>query len=205
MPHYFISYRRSDQEGRYLAHMVFRELRTRYGDHNVFLDVDSRSPGLSFPVKVEAALNLTDVVLVVIGPTWLQSLNDRVADSRDWVRYEVSQSLKRQYLPVVPVCSPGVAFPQPHQLPEELKDLGWRDGIVLDPFQDFDSHLTRLLTDLERVLDNMRKAKVELQVARVRFVTLLRLESATTSARIVNLLKWRTLALERTVPTHGGS
>jgi hypothetical protein len=72
MPHFFISYRRSDQEGQYLAHMIFRELRQRYGAESTFLDVDSRSPGLSFPAKVERALRVTDVVLVIIGPLWLQ-------------------------------------------------------------------------------------------------------------------------------------
>src|SRR5262245_8746840 len=108
MPHFFISYRRTDQEARYLSHMIFRELRYRYGDQSVFLDVDARSPGLSFPMKVESALNRTDAVLVIIGPTWLQSINERIDDSRDWVRFEVAHSLKRSYLPVVPICCPGV-------------------------------------------------------------------------------------------------
>src|SRR4051812_348175 len=141
MPHFFISYRRSDQDGKFLAHMIFRELRRRYGEQSVFLDVDSRSPGLSFPAKVDQALNVTDVVLVIIGPAWLKLLTERPEDSRDWVRYEVAESLKRSWLPVVPVCLAGVEIPRPHQLPEELKELGWRDGVILDPFQDFDSHL----------------------------------------------------------------
>jgi TIR domain-containing protein len=171
MPHFFISYRRSDQEGRYLAHMIFRDLRSRYGEHSVFLDIDSRSPGLSFPTKVESALNRTDVVLVIIGPAWLKLLEERSTDSRDWVRYEIAQSLKRTWLPVVPVCSPGVDVPQPHQLPEELKDLAWRDGITLDPFQDLDSHLNRLLGDLDRVLEAVREEKDQLRRTRSELVT----------------------------------
>ena len=146
--------------------MIFRELRVRYGERSVFLDVDSRSPGLSFPMKIEGALNQTDVVLVIIGPTWLESLNERTDDSRDWVRYEVAQSLKRSWLPVVPICCPGVDIPRPHQLPEELSDLGWRDGVTLDPFQDFDSHLNRLLSDMERVLVMFQDQKEQLRLAR---------------------------------------
>ncbi|HEX4959546.1 MAG TPA: toll/interleukin-1 receptor domain-containing protein [Thermoanaerobaculia bacterium] len=174
MPHFFISYRRSDREGQILAHLIFRELRRLYGEESAFLDVDSRSPGLSFPVKVDRALNVTDVVLVIIGPAWLQHLTERLGDSRDWVRYEVAESLKRSWLPVVPVCLAGVEMPRPHQLPEELKDLGWRDGVTLDPCQDFDSHLARLLSDLEHVLKSTRREKEELRLARWKLTALLR-------------------------------
>jgi len=181
MPNFFISYRRSDQEGQYLAHMIFRELRRRYGEQSVFLDVDSRSPGLSFPMKVEQALRVTDVVLVIIGPTWLQLLTERLEDSRDWVRYEVAESLKRSWLPVVPVCKAGVEMPRPHQLPEDLKDLGWRDGVTLDPFQDFDSQLARLLSDVEHVLEMTRREKEKLHLAR---------------RKVIALLQWRAHQLE---------
>jgi len=198
MPHFFISYRRSDQEGRYLAHMIFRELRVRYGESSVFLDVDSRSPGLSFPMKVDAALNRTDVVLVIIGPAWLNLLNERREDSRDWVRYEISQSLKRSWLPVVPICTPGVDIPQPHQLPEELKDLGWRDGIILDPFQDFDSHLNRLLSDLERVLETLREEKELMRLLRLKLVTLLNGERERVVQGLLSLLTRRVHYLQRT-------
>ncbi|HEX4959543.1 MAG TPA: TIR domain-containing protein [Thermoanaerobaculia bacterium] len=174
MPYFFISYRRRDQEGQYLAHMICRELRRRYGEQSAFLDVDSRSPGLSFPVKLSRALSITDVVLVIIGPAWLQLLTERLGDSRDWVRYEIAESLKRSWLPVVPVCRAGVEMPQPHQLPEELKDLGWRDGVTLDPFQDFDSHLARLLRDVENVLETTTREKEELRLARWRLTVLLR-------------------------------
>lgn len=173
MPHFFISYRRLDQEGRYLAHMVFRELRNRYGEHSVFLDVDSLSPGLSFPVKVGRALDRTDVVLVIIGPAWLRLLNERSADSTDWVRYEVAQGLARPSLPVVPVCCPGVQVPRIDELPDDLKDLGWRDGITLDPFQDFDSHLHRFLVNVERVLEELREEKESLHSLRAQLAMLI--------------------------------
>ena len=80
-----------------LAHMIFRELRHKYGEGSAFLDVDSRSPGLSFPAKVATALSNSDAVLVIIGPTWITELDARKNDSRDWVRYEVAESLKRAH------------------------------------------------------------------------------------------------------------
>jgi hypothetical protein len=173
MPHFFISYRRMDQEGRYLAHMVFRELRGLYGEHSVFLDVDSLSPGLSFPAKVGRALDRTDVVLVMIGPDWMRLLNERLSESTDWVRYEVAQSLARTWLPVVPVCCAGVQVPRVHELPDDLRDLGWRDGITLDPFQDFDSHLHRFLVNIERVLEGLREEKEQLRALRAQLATLM--------------------------------
>jgi hypothetical protein len=166
MPNFFISYRRSDWEGQYLAHMIFRELRSRYGERSVFFDVDTRSLGLSFPVKVEQALKVTDVVLVVIGPEWLKVLTERAGDTRDWVRYEVAESLKRVGLPVVPVCKAGVEIPRKHELPEDLKDLADRDGFILDPFQDFDVHFARLVRDLEHVLATAKKDREDAVIAR---------------------------------------
>jgi hypothetical protein len=152
MPTYFISYRRSDTEGAFLAHMIFRELRHQYGEGSAFLDVDSGGPGQSFPDKIEQALGKSDAVFVVIGPDWLKELQARSQDQRDWVRYEVSESLKRSFLPVVPICRLGVAFPREAELPEELAGLAWRDGVAIDPLVDFDSHLARLLGHLTRVV-----------------------------------------------------
>lgn len=151
--------------------MVFREIRQRYGEGSAFLDVDSRSPGLSFPVKVARALDQSDVVLVFLGPTWLQVLNERRNDPRDWVRYEIAESLRRPDLPVVPVCRAGVEVPSADDLPEEIRELAWRDGVSLDPFLDFDSHVARLFKDLERVFEELaadRKRRVEAEELTIR-------------------------------------
>lgn len=177
--------------------MIFRELRVRYGERSVFLDVDSRSPGLSFPMKVKSALNRTDVMLVIIGRDWLRLFNERIENSRDWVRYEIAQSLKRTWLPVVPICSPGVEIPQPHQLPEEVKELGWRDGITLDPFQDFDFHLNRLLKDLERVLEEFREEKEQLRVFREKLVTTIKGAQMGILQKLLSVLMLRINGLSR--------
>lgn len=166
MPRFFLSYRRNDTEGAFLAHMIFRDLRYRYGKGSAFLDVDSRSPGLSFPAKVASALSQSDAVLVLIGPTWLSELKSRQNEQRDWVRYEIAESLKRPYLPVVPICRAGVRLPLPDELPPDLADLAWRDGISLDPFVDFDSHLSRLLADLERIITDLSEQRKADEVAR---------------------------------------
>jgi hypothetical protein len=152
MPKFFLSYRRADAGGEVLAHMIFRDLRHRYGSDAAFLDVDTRRPGLSFPSKVRTALDSSDAVLVIIGPEWVKCLQERALDERDWVRYEVAESLKREGLPVVPVCHSKAQMPSARDLPDELKGLADRDGVSLDPFADFDAHISRLLEDLETVI-----------------------------------------------------
>ena len=166
MPNFFISYRRADSDGNILAHMLFRELRHKYPKDLVFLDVDSRSPGLPFSEKVREALDRTDALLVVIGPQWIQLLRERQGESRDWVQYEISEGLRRSGLPVVPVCHTGVRVPAAEELPTALQDLALRDGVTIDPTQDFDSHLNRLLVDLERVIEKRDRTRSHSPLAR---------------------------------------
>lgn len=197
MPNFFISYRRSDQEALYLAHTLFRELRFRFGENSAFLDVVTRSPGLSFPMKVDRALSRADVVLVIIGPAWLKTLDERLADPSDWVRYEVAQSLKRDGLPVVPICTPGVELPRAHELPDDLKDLAWRDGLTLDPIQDFDLRVNQFLNDLERVLEDLRDDKEHRHSLHARLATLLSLRREGALKPLLDLLILRVHRLSR--------
>jgi len=115
-----------------------------------------------------AALDDSDAVLVVIGPEWLPALEARRGDQRDWVRYEIAESLRRPHLPVVPICRAGVSMPQASQLPEEIAELAWRDGIELDPFSDFDAHVSRLLVDLERVISQRGETRPTREEAAVK-------------------------------------
>ncbi len=134
--------------------MVCRSLRSRYPKHTIFLDVDARDPGLSFPEKVRTALDNSDAMLVIIGSDWLRRLNERKEWERDWVRLEVGDALKRQGFPVVPVWHHRASLPDQSDLPPDLADLAWRDGVSIDPFHEFDSRLGRLMSDLERVIAN---------------------------------------------------
>jgi hypothetical protein len=59
----FISYRRDDGEAAYMVHSIYRAIKSIFGEEGVFLDVDSRLPGLSFPDKLQLALDSTVAVL----------------------------------------------------------------------------------------------------------------------------------------------
>lgn len=195
MPTFFISYRESDSDGKHLAHALYRELKRRYGENAAFLDVDKRKPGMPFPQKVENALKKSDVMLAVIGPEWLRILQDREKEERDWVRLEIAQGLARKNYPVVPVLCPGVRVPTRSQLPPDLEDLHWRDGVTIDPFDLFDEHLDRALRGIEDVL-----AEIEEKVKREVVVNAGREIRGKLGGRELTLLK--ALSLEGDLKPH---
>ena len=95
MPSIFISYRRSDSGGH--AGRLFDRLRCWYAGEELFIDVNSIDWGDDFPEAIDRAIRATKVVLVVIGPDWLESINSRARRSQvDFVRREVSIALERQ-------------------------------------------------------------------------------------------------------------
>jgi len=72
--------------------------------------------------------------LAVIGKDWLEckdALGDRrLDDPRDFVRLELALALRRD-IPVVPVLVGGAKMPTADRLPEELKELVYRNAVEL--------------------------------------------------------------------------
>jgi hypothetical protein len=69
MPKVAISYRRIDSA---IASRIFRGLADRYGKESVFIDVNDVPAGAAFPQYVDKVLSQTQVLLVLIGPSWLR-------------------------------------------------------------------------------------------------------------------------------------
>src|SRR5262245_9974770 len=100
----FVSYRREDGKadaGRICDHLI-----TRFGEAEVFFDVDSIQPGADFVETLESRVSASDVLVAVIGPRWLAvtdaSGHRRLDDPRDFVRIEIATALK-SHIPVFPV------------------------------------------------------------------------------------------------------
>ena len=66
----FVSYRREDSAANALG--ISQYLEREFGGKNVFIDVDLRA-GAKFPVVLEQRLRECGVVLVLIGPHWLEA------------------------------------------------------------------------------------------------------------------------------------
>ena len=128
----FISYRRGDSEGQ--ARALSLELANYVGAKSVFMDVDSIALGRDFRQSLHESLESCDAVLALIGPNWLDIKDAagrrRLDDSDDFVRQEIAVALKRN-IPVTPVLLQGAAMPAQDRLPDDLKDLAFRNGFEL--------------------------------------------------------------------------
>ncbi len=132
MSRIFISYRRDDS-----AETVERldaALTERYGRRFVFRDNRSIPAGATFSSQLELYLMYADVVLVVIGPTWLEATDAqghrRLDDPADYVRREVGYALTARQL-VVPVLLDGTRMPSADALPENLRALTMLQAVTI--------------------------------------------------------------------------
>jgi flagellar biosynthesis GTPase FlhF len=128
----FISYRREDVEGH--AGRLFQDLAAQFGKDAVFMDVAAIEPGRDFRRIIDQQVASCGVLLAMIGKGWLDAKNEkglrRLDDPADFVRLETASALKRD-IPVVPVLVHGGRMPRAEDLPDDLKDLAYRNGVEL--------------------------------------------------------------------------
>lgn len=130
-PTFFISYRRKHNTRQ--ARDIQNELIRRYGDTAVFMDTASIDYGETFPDRIIGAIRVCGVMLVLIGPDWLESVEGRrrIDDPNDWVRREIEAGLQRQDAVVVPVLLDGALAPTEDELPETIKGLATLHAITI--------------------------------------------------------------------------
>jgi hypothetical protein len=128
----FISYRRDDSEGE--AGRLYDDLARAYGDDSVFMDVAGIQPGLDFRQAIDANVGACGVLLAVIGPRWASVADAeggrRLDNTSDFVRIEIASALARK-IAVIPVLVHGAKMPPIDQLPDDLKDLRYRNSVEL--------------------------------------------------------------------------
>jgi hypothetical protein len=128
----FINYRRSDTEGE--AGRLFDDLTARFSDESVFMDVAAIEPGRDFRKAIDRSVATCSVLLAVIGPQWLEARGpageSRLHDPNDFVRIELASALRRD-IPVIPVLVRAAKMPRPDQLPEDLRELAYRNAVEL--------------------------------------------------------------------------
>ena len=120
----FVNYRHTDSPGR--AAMIHAALEARLDEH-VFLDTDDIAPGGEIAEKIEATLRIARVLIVVIGPHWLDPVkelgNMRLIDRKDdWVRHEIRTAL-RLGIAVVPVYVDEAAPLNSSWLPADIRAI----------------------------------------------------------------------------------
>ncbi len=145
----FLSYRRQDTIVVGTVGRIYDRLIAHYGDEHAFMDVDDIPPGSDFRHVLSDAVGQADVLLAVIGTQWAEIMRSRGDDAADFVRIEIESALQRG-IPVVPVLIGGADMPQPGDLPESIRELVYRNAVIVDPSRDFHAHVTRLIADLDR-------------------------------------------------------
>ncbi len=128
----FISYRRNDAEGE--AGRLFDDLVREFGDQSVFMDVSTIQAGRDFRKVIDESVATCGVLLSIMGVNWLDAKDEagerRLDDPADFVRLETASALKRD-IPVIPVLVRGAKMPRADALPDDLKDLAYRNGAEL--------------------------------------------------------------------------
>ncbi|WP_349607241.1 TIR domain-containing protein [Cupriavidus sp. DF5525] len=128
----FISYRRDDAEGQ--AGRLFDDLTEHFGDDAVFMDVAGIEPGRDFRSVIDQHVASCGVLLSIIGKSWLTTCDEsgarRLDDPADFVRLETASALRRD-IPVIPVLVHGATMPRAEDLPEDMRELAFRNGVEL--------------------------------------------------------------------------
>jgi hypothetical protein len=149
----FISYRRSDSK--IFAGRILDRLTQAFGRRSIFRDIEDISAGKDYRQVLKDAVNEADIMLVMIGPQWTSITdangNKRLFDIQDFVRFEVETGLKRNDMTVIPVLLLNTPMPSPEQLPSELRELLYRNAVVVRDDPDFSTDLQRLISQIRQI------------------------------------------------------
>lgn len=148
----FISYRRSDSSD--VVGRINDRLREHFGPDVVFKDVESIPYGDNFRAHLVQTVGQCQVVIAVIGTSWLLALQERLTrGEHDWVRTEIETALNRAIaIPVIPLLVSGANMPSAAALPEGLKSLAHRNAAHARRDPDFHGDLNRLIQRLEDIV-----------------------------------------------------
>ena len=98
------------------------------------MDVAAIEPGRDFRKAIDQSVANCNALLAIIGLEWLETKDAtggrRLDDPNDFVRIELASALRRD-IPVIPVLVRGAKMPRVEQLPEDLKELAYRNAVEL--------------------------------------------------------------------------
>jgi hypothetical protein len=156
VPAVFLSYRRSDS--RDVAEKLRRTFQERVGARWSFQDVADIQPGVDWNDAIQENLRAARVVLVLIGPTWLTAMRERLdRGETDVLHEEIVTALSRKGRRVVPVLIHGAALPSKEALPPALQPLLRRQAFALRD-DTWDTDVDRLINSIGRPYSWVRMA-----------------------------------------------
>ncbi len=162
MSNVFVSYRRSDCQD--IAQRICDRLKFKFGEQNIFIDVDNIPYGEDFREALSKKVESCQVLIAMIGTAWLTALDPttgqrRIDQADDFVRIEIETALSRK-IPVIPVKVHDADIPTAQQLPEELQELAYRQGLEIRPDPQFTDDVNRLAKRVDEIIEKAEAAKV---------------------------------------------
>jgi hypothetical protein len=128
MPRIFISYRREDTAP--YAGRIYDGLCEHFSEAQIFMDLHI-APGEDFVERIHEEVGASDVLLAVIGRSWLTTKGrddrPRLEDPDDFARIEIEAALERNTR-IVPVLVGGAQMPVAEELPGSLAKLARRQA-----------------------------------------------------------------------------
>lgn len=147
----FINYRRDDSIG--YAGRVYDRISAQFEKECVFMDIDTISPGDDFRRTIEQTCASSDVVLALIAKSWATVVDKngrrRIDNPCDLVRLELAQALTLG-IRVIPVLLDDAEMPDSESLPDDLKDLAYRQAMRISSVR-FHSDIDRLIEAIKFV------------------------------------------------------
>jgi hypothetical protein len=133
-PKIFLCYRREDTQ--WPAGRIYDNLASKYGQEQVFRDIDSTRAGIKYSAWIESKVSQSSVMIVLIGNAWLSAKDPagqrRLDSPRDWVRREIEAALRHD-IPIIPVRIQEARLPSEEELPPSIADLlEFQDAEVTD-------------------------------------------------------------------------
>jgi hypothetical protein len=155
----FISYRRSDSID--VTGRIYDQLTSHYGQGVVFKDVDSIPYGTDFREHIRHWIYRCQVMIAVIGPTWLAAKdsdgNPKLENLQDWVRLELETALERKIL-IIPLLVSNAQPIRALELPDSLQAIAHLNCAQARPDPDFHQDLKRLIKNLNAFLSPQKEA-----------------------------------------------
>jgi hypothetical protein len=148
----FISYRRSDSAD--IVGRIYDRLSAYFGKETIFRDVQTINAGEDFQRRILSAVDECHVMLAIIGADWITIVDNetqqpRLHDPEDYVRREIAAALDDSNMVVVPVLVRGARMPDEDELPEDLRQLHYRNALQVRNDPDFEEDLKRLINAIE--------------------------------------------------------
>jgi hypothetical protein len=169
----FISYRHEDAQG--WADLLNERLVGRFGQVNVFYDLDTIPVGENFEEFIETQISECDVLIALIGKSWIRGKSESENgddDGPDYVEIEIGIAL-RLGKRVIPVLVNDASMPTEKHLPDKIKKLAKLNATKLRPGREGHADTDRLIAAIEkkpRVETSGPPAKTPCKLSRVTIV-----------------------------------